>query len=214
MISITIIEDNKYMREGWKTILDFEPNMCVVASYDNCEDAIASGDLKKSDVILLDIELPGIHGTEGVKLIHDENPNVLVLMVTVHDDNEMIFKALRNGAIGYLLKKVSPTELIEAIQIAVEGGSPMSPNIARKVINSFQNEKEAKIEISDIESTILNELAQGKSYKAISEIVFLSLDGVRYHIRNIYKKLEARNSSEAVAKGISYNLIKNRTTDD
>lgn len=196
------------MREGWKTILDFEPDMCVIASFDNCEDAFESGELLKSDLILLDIELPGMHGTEGVKVIRERYQDVIVLMVTVHDDNEMIFKALKNGAHGYLLKKVSPPELIESIKIAVDGGSPMSPNIARKVISSFHKPEDKKVHLSETETAILNELAEGKSYKAISENVFLSVDGVRYHIRNIYKKLEAKNSTEAVAKGISFNLIK------
>ena len=208
MIKITIIEDNQYMREGWKTILDFEPDMCVIASFDNFEDALESNELRKTDVVLLDIELPGMHGTEAVKVIREEYPDALVLMVTIHDDNNMIFKALKNGAMGYLLKKVSPPELIEAIKVAMNGGSPMSPNIARKVISSFHRPDNVHVELSEIESSILNELAEGKSYKAIADTVYLSIDGVRYHIRNIYKKLEAKNSSEAVAKGISLNLIK------
>jgi DNA-binding NarL/FixJ family response regulator len=129
-------------------------------------------------------------------------------MVTMHDENEKIFTALRNGAVGYLLKKTSPSELIDAVKVAMEGGSPMSPNIARKVISSFQKKQDLDIELSDMEQNILKELASGLSYKAIAEKIFLSVDGVRYHIRNIYQKLEAKNRAEAVAKGISYNLIK------
>lgn len=208
MISISIIEDNKHMREGWKTILDFEPDLCVVSTHNSCEEALEENQLGKSDVLLLDIELPGMHGTEGVKVIKEKYPNLITLMVTMHDENEKIFTALRNGAIGYLLKKTSPAELIEAIKIAMDGGSPMSPNIARKVISSFQKNQKIDFELSDSEKEILTELAAGLSYKAISEKIFLSVDGVRYHIRNIYRKLEAKNRAEAVAKGISYNLIK------
>ena len=207
MIKISIIEDNKYMREGWETILDFESELCVVSSYSNCEDALSGNQLGKSDVLLLDIELPGMHGTEGVRVIKEKYPDIITLMVTMHDENDKIFTALRNGAVGYLLKKTSPSELIEAIKIAVNGGSPMSPNIARKVISSFQKKESFEKELSEMEKDILSELASGLSYKAISEKVFLSVDGVRYHIRNIYKKLEAKNRAEAVAKGISYNLI-------
>jgi len=208
MIKISIIEDNKYMREGWETILDFEPDLCVISAYGSCEEALDENQLGKSDVLLLDIELPGMHGTEGVKVFKEKYPNLITLMVTMHDENDKIFTALRNGAVGYLLKKTSPSELIDAIKIAVDGGSPMSPNIARKVISSFHKSKELEVELSDSEKTILQELASGLSYKAISKKVFLSVDGVRYHIRNIYQKLEAKNRAEAVAKGISYNLIK------
>lgn len=206
MIKIAIIEDNDYMREGWKTILDFEPDMCVIAEFNSCEAAFKSYELSKADVILLDIQLPGIHGTEGVKIIRVKYPDAAVLMVTIHDDDERIFTALRNGAIGYLLKKVSPGELVEAVKLAKEGGSPMSPNIARKVINSFYNGSD-EVQLSEAEKEILQLLATGNSYKGISKIVFLSIDGVRYHIRNIYKKLEVSNKSEAVATALRKKLI-------
>ncbi|MEX0845791.1 MAG: response regulator transcription factor [Balneolaceae bacterium] len=207
MINIVIIEDNKYMREGWRTILDFEENFQVIAEFESCEDAFKSNTLPKADVVLLDIQLPGMHGTEGVRVIREMNPDVVVLMVTIHDDDERIFKALKNGAIGYLSKKISPGELIEAINIANDGGSPMSPNIARKVINSFHDTSESTIELSDSEIKILKLLAEGCSYKSISKDLFLSVDGVRYHIRNIYKKLEVSNKSEAVAKALRDKLI-------
>ncbi len=196
------------MREGWETILDFESDLCVIGTYGSCEEALEENQLGKSDVLLLDIELPGIHGTEGVKIFKEKYPKLITLMVTMHDENEKIFTALRNGAVGYLLKKTSPQELIEAIKVAVDGGSPMSPNIARKVISSFQKKRDLDVNLSDMEQDILKELASGLSYKAIAEKIFLSVDGVRYHIRNIYQKLEAKNRAEAVAKGISYNLIK------
>lgn len=207
MINIIIIEDNKYMREGWRTILDFESNLCVIAEYESCEDAFEDSQLVKADIILLDIQLPGINGIEGVKVIKEKHPDVAVLMVTIHDDDERIFKALKNGAIGYLSKKISPDELIEAVEIANHGGSPMSPNIARKVINSFHNSRSTDIELSEAETKILQLLAEGASYKGISKEVYLSVDGVRYHIRNIYNKLEVRNKSEAVAKALRDRLI-------
>lgn len=202
MIKISIIEDNKHMREGWETILDFEPNLCVVATYSSCEDALKENQLGKSDVLLLDIELPGMHGTEGVKVIKEKYEHLIVLMVTMHDENEKVFTALRNGAVGYLLKKTSPSELIDAITDAVNGGSPMSPNIARKVISSFQKKQEVEVQLTEIEEQILGELAAGLSYKAISNKIYLSVDGVRYHIRNIYQKLEAKTEAKLLPKGL------------
>lgn len=213
MIKVAIIEDNEYMREGWKTILDFEPDLCVTSVHDSCEKAFDSPEFPKSDVVLLDIELPGMHGTEGVKYIKKEYPDLIVLMVTMHDDNDKIFTALRNGAIGYLLKKVSPTELVEAVKSAMNGGSPMSPNIARKVITSFQKQQPEGAELNETEQRILTLLSEGFSYKAIAEKIYLSVDGVRYHIRNIYKKLEARNRADAVTKGIRFNLIQPQKAD-
>ncbi len=204
MIKICIIEDNEYMREGWQTILDFDPELCVIGVFGSCEDALKSDELPKTDILLLDIQLPGINGIEGVKIIKQKQPDIIVLMVTIHDDNERIFNALRNGADGYLLKKVSPNELVEAVKVANKGGSPMTPNIARKVLNSFQKQHSPAVELSDTEKKVLKCLAEGLSYKSISNQMFLSVDGVRYHIRHIYQKLEAKNRSEAVAKGINF----------
>lgn len=206
MVKVAIIEDNEYMREGWKIILDFEPDMCVIAEHDSCEKAFEDYQLNTADVILLDIQLPGMHGTEGVKILREKFPQAVVLMVTVHDDDKRIFTALKNGATGYLLKKTSPSELIEAVRVANDGGSPMSPNIARKVINSFHTES-TEIDLSESEKSILQLLAAGNSYKGISKEVFLSVDGVRYHIRKIYNKLEVSNKSEAVAKALRKRLI-------
>ncbi len=207
MINIIIIEDNQYMREGWKTILDFESDLCVIGTYESCELAFESSQLAKAHIVLLDIQLPGIYGTEGVKLIKEKHPHLSVLMVTVYDDDVRIFKALKNGAIGYLSKNISSEELIEAVHIAQEGGSPMSPNIARKVINSFQQPLDNDVQLSEIEINVLKMLAEGYSYKGISKEIFLSVDGVRYHIRNIYTKMEVRNKSEAVAKALRHKLI-------
>ncbi len=208
MIRIGIVEDNEYMRQGWQTILDFEKDMCVVATFDSCEAALDENGLSGIDLLLLDIELPGLSGTEGLKLIKQQHPDLLVLMVTMHDENEKVFTALRNGASGYLLKKTSPGDLIEAVRVAMDGGAPMSPKIARLVIESFQQPADATVELSETEQEILTHLASGLSYKAIAETVHLSVDGVRYHIRHIYQKLEARNRSEAVAKGLNLKLIR------
>lgn len=207
MINIVIIEDNEYMREGWKAVLDMEPDLCVIAEYGSCESAFEGNQLSKADVILQDIQLPGMLGTEGVKQIRSKFPEKIILMVTVHDDDERIFKALKNGATGYLAKNISPKDLVEAIHVAHNGGSPMSPNIARKVINSFHTITASEIKLTDTEINVLKLLAEGSSYKGISKEIYLSVDGVRYHIRNIYNKLEVSNKSEAVAKAYKDRIL-------
>ena len=208
MIKVAIIEDNDFMREGWKAVLDLDPGIVVTETYRSCEMAFADPAFPVNDLVLLDIELPGIHGTEGVKIIKENYPDILVLMVTIHEENEKIFTALRNGAVGYLLKKTSPDDLIAAIKDAKEGGAPMSPIIARKVISSFHKTEKKDYELSEQEESVLSALAEGLSYKATADKHFLSIDGVRYHIRNIYQKLEAKNRAEAIAKGYRFNLIK------
>jgi DNA-binding NarL/FixJ family response regulator len=214
LIKIVIVEDNRYMREGWATILDFEQDFVVLDTFESCEEAFESEAISKTNIVLMDIELPGMSGIEGVKYLQNEYPDLPVIMATVFDDDKNVFDALCAGAVGYLMKKVSPEELKKAIRDAHEGGSPMTPNIARKVINTFHgpSEDDAGEQLSERELEILEELAKGKSYAAIGEAVYLSVDGVRYHIRNIYRKLQVNSRSEAVSKGISRRLIHPNTS--
>ncbi|HCT51423.1 MAG TPA: DNA-binding response regulator [Balneola sp.] len=208
LIKVGIVEDNPYMREGWETFIDLEQDMCVIGSYESFEDAWDSDELKKCDLIIMDIELPGISGIEGVKKIKSHNLKAEMLMATVFDDDENIFNAVKAGAVGYLLKKTSPEDLVKAIRQAMSGGSPMTPNIARKVINTFHIKSlPSEKQLSERELEILRELATGRSYAEIGKKIFLSVDGVRHHIRGIYKKLEVNSRSEAVSKGINRNLI-------
>ena len=209
LTKICIIEDNEYMREGWEAILDTQPDFCVLSTFEMCETAFESEIIKRADVILMDIDLPGISGIEGVKYVKEHYPDTLVIMATIFDEDKYIFKALQAGAIGYLMKKVSPDDLCHSIRDARNGGSPMTPEIARKVIQSLHTKKPKKssVQLTERELEILQELATGKSYMAISKEIYLSEDGVRYHIRNIYKKLEVNSRSEAVAKGIKNRII-------
>lgn len=208
IIRIVIVEDNPYMREGWEAFIDLENDMCVVGSFESVEDAWDSNKLQSCDIVIMDIDLPGITGIEGVKKLKREGLKAEVIMATIFDDDENIFNAVKVGAVGYLLKKTSPEDLILAIRQANEGGSPMTPNIARKVIQTFHIKTLPKEEeLTDRELEILQELATGRSYAEIGKKVFLSVDGVRYHIRGIYKKLEVHSRSEAVSKGLNRNLI-------
>lgn len=209
LIKISIIEDNEYMRQGWEAILDTQEDFVVIDTFDRCEKAFDSDTFGRTDVVLMDIELPGMSGIEGVKHVRQNYPDTHIIMATIFDDDDHIFKALKAGAIGYLMKKVSPDNLCRAIRDAYHGGSPMTPEIARKVIQSLhvQSRNSKPLEFTERELQILRELATGKSYLAISKDVFLSEDGVRYHIRNIYRKLEVNSRSEAVAKGIKSRII-------
>jgi len=209
LIRVVIIEDNPYMREGWSTILDFNPGISVKNVYRNCENALELEDFKHIDVVLLDIGLPGMAGTEGVKKILERNASLSVIMATVFEDSKHIFKAIKNGAIGYLIKNISPNELVKAVISAHEGGSPMSPVIARKVMSSFKriDQKMDRYDLSERDSEILQLLGEGGSYAEIAKTIYLSTDGVGFQIRNIYRKLQVKNKSEAITKGISSGLI-------
>ena len=211
-IHIVLIEDNVYVREGWEAMLEHSDDLPIVGSYESCEEALQSHSLGKADVALVDIGLSGMSGIEGVAYISERFPAVAVIMCTVYEDEQKIFDALCAGAIGYLLKKTPPEELVKAIREAASGGSPMTPNIARKVIDTFRRpglkHPRAEEELSTQELKILAQLAQGKSYAAIGEQLFLSVDGVRSHIRNIYTKLQVHSRGEAVAKGLTKRLIR------
>lgn len=207
LIKICIVEDNEYMREGWSTTLDYEPDLCVLGAYESCENAFKSKEMGRANVVLMDIELPGMSGIEGVRHLREKQPETNVIMATVFDDDRNIFDALCAGAVGYLTKKVTPDELCNAIRDAYRGGSPMTPQIARRVIRSLQNTESSESKLTERELQILKQLSTGNSYKTIGEEIHLSVDGVRYHIRNIYQKLQVNNRSEAVAKGLRNRII-------
>ncbi|MBN2426616.1 MAG: response regulator transcription factor [Calditrichaceae bacterium] len=211
MINVIITEDNDTIREGLALLINATEDMKCIARYGNCEDMLAALPDIHPDVFLQDIGLPGMSGIEGVKNIIRQIPEATILMLTVFEDEENIFKALKAGACGYLLKKTPPVQLIEAIKDAYQGGSPMSSGIARKVVTFFKQTPISKTGesygLSEREKSILASLADGNSYKIIGDKLFISIDTVRSHIRNIYKKLHVHNQSEAVAKVIKDGII-------
>ncbi len=206
LIYVTIIEDNKFVRSGWEISLINHEGFRVIGSYESCEEAFSKCDFEKTDIVIMDIGLPGMSGIEGVRYLKEKYPEILIVMCTVHDEGEDIFKALCAGAVGYLLKKVSAEELIKALKDAYRGGSPMTPEVARKVIAVFQKSDEDAI-LSERETCILELMSKGKTYASIAGELNLSLDGVYYHIRHIYEKLHVHSRGEAVAKGIKKRLI-------
>jgi DNA-binding NarL/FixJ family response regulator len=206
-IQIAIIEDNPYVREAWSTTLAMTPGFAIVGAYRDCESALKAQEFPEADVVLMDIGLPGISGIEGVGHITSHYPEMNVIMCTVHEEGEKIFDALCAGAVGYLLKEIEPEELVRAIRTAVDGGSPMTPRIARKVIAHFQAPKNPEVELTEREREVLALLAHGKSYAAIAEQLYISVNGVGGRIRKIYEKLQAHTRGEAVAKGLAKRLI-------
>jgi DNA-binding NarL/FixJ family response regulator len=209
LIKVSIVEDNEYMREGLESMIKSDKEFLLMGSYEQCEFAFEDPEFKHSEVVLMDIELPGMSGIEGVKYIQEHYPNMLVVMSTASDDDQHIFDAICAGAVGYLLKTKITEHINNAVRTAMHGGSPMTPEIARKVIQFMQPEKsgQPEVELTERELEILKELATGKSYSAIGKSIYLSEDGVRYHIRNIYQKLHVNSRSQAVAKGMKHKLI-------
>jgi DNA-binding NarL/FixJ family response regulator len=212
MINVAIVEDNKTIREGLSALLNGTEGFRCTGSYPDCETFLSELESLDMDVVLMDIGLPGMNGIEGVKKAKQINPDVSILMLTVYEESEIVYDALCAGAYGYLVKKTPPSRLIEAIKEVYEGGSPMSSRIARQVITSFQNYKngrsvDSQYNLSNREREVLQHLGEGSNYQEIANELFISVDTVRHHIRNIYKKLQVHSQSEAVAKAIRKKLI-------
>jgi len=210
LVRVSIVEDDDSLRNGIIAVLKSNENFMIIGSYPSCEKAFEDPKLENSDIVIMDISLPGMNGIEGVKYISGKYPDILIIMLTIHDDDDYIFDAVRNGAVGYLLKSTSPDLLIKAIYDAREGGSPMTPKVARKVLQAFHGVKEKSAEnfnLIDREKEILSHLADGKSYKEIANILFLSPHTINYHLRHIYEKLQVKTRAEAVATAHKKNLI-------
>jgi DNA-binding NarL/FixJ family response regulator len=202
MIKVAIVEDNNTLRSSLENLFNRTDGMKCVSSLNNLLNVVAETGKAKPDIILMDIGLPNISGIEGVRTVKANFPGVLVMMFTVFEDDEKIFEAIRSGASGYMLKKSSPEEIIEAIRELYYGGAPMSASIARKVIHSFQSQPTTKTDyqLTVRENEILYSLVDGLSYKKIAEKYCVSISTIRTHICNIYLKLHVNSKAEAVAK--------------
>ena len=203
MISISIVDDEKELRESITTFLDGSPGFRCVSSYSNATAALAGLPKDKPDVVLMDINMAGMDGIECVERLKLTAPEMQIVMLTVYEDTDKIFKALSAGASGYLLKRSSPARLLEAIKEVHAGGSPMSSSIARKVVASFRKAApvlESQIHLSPREQTVLDCLAKGLTYKQIADQLQISIDTIRTYLRRIYEKLHVQSRTEAVAK--------------
>ena len=203
-IRVSIVDDEVDLRENIAGYVDAAKGFKCVSVHSNAKDALAHLPTEKPDVVLMDINLGGMSGIECVRLLKPMMPETQVVMLTVFEDTEKIFSALAAGASGYLLKRLSPVKLLEAIREVHEGGSPMSAPIARKVVLSLQPTPSAQTNeataLSPREREVLNGLAEGQAYKQIGDKLGLSIHTVRNYIRRIYQKLHVRSCGEAVAK--------------
>ena len=210
MIKVLLYEDNPQLREGLTMLISGSDGFEVVAAFKNCNNVVEEVDAYRPDVILMDIDMPGINGIEGLKRLRENNRDVKVLMLTVFDDNKNVFQAISNGANGYILKKTPPSKLLEYISEAQSGGAPMTASIATQVLKMFSsmnNEKGEDYNLSDREKQVLQLLVEGYSYKMIAGEMFISIDTVRSHIKKIYEKLHVNSKSEAVAKAFKDKIV-------
>ncbi|HBX67389.1 MAG: DNA-binding response regulator [Balneola sp.] len=206
MAVIGIVEDNKKIRDLIQRYLDMQKEMDCPVAVDSVEEMLDHlEEHQKPDVILMDIQLPGMSGIKGMEIIKSKYPEVEIIMLTVYHDSHKIFDSLKAGASGYLLKHTSLPEIKESIENLMKGGAPMSPQIARKVISHFNEEAPKKNEdsmLTNREQDIVNGLVDGLSYKLIADRFDISIDTVRAHIRNIYKKLHVNSKAEVIAKSL------------
>ena len=210
-VKVGIIEDQKQTREGLAALIGGTPGYRTVGAWASVEEALSRFDREPADVLLADIQLPGMSGIEGVRRFKTRAPGLHILMLTVYSDNDSVFEAICAGACGYLLKDTPPSRLLEAIRETANGGAPMSPGIARKVVTMFQQVVLPKTEdagLTSRELEVLQLLAGGHSYKTAADVLSVSVDTIRFHIRNIYDKLHVNSKSDAVLKAMRAGLVK------
>jgi len=210
-IRVCIFEDNTPLRESLFDLVDASEGFVCVGAFANCEDVVSKITPIKPDVILMDIEMPVVSGIEAVRMVKEKFPEVKILMETIFDDNDKIFHSICNGAEGYILKNTPPEEILDSIKEIYEGGAPMTPAIAVKVLRMFKHnlasEKDDSFRLTTREKEILKCLVDGMSYKMIADSCFISVTTVHGHIKNIYEKLHVHSKSEAVAKAIKGRIV-------
>jgi DNA-binding NarL/FixJ family response regulator len=209
-ISVAIIEDQPDIRQGLAILIHGTPGFRVAGSFGSMEEALANIGKDLPDVALVDIGLPGMSGIEGTRRLKEQYAAILVMMLTVYGDDERIFEAMCAGACGYLLKKTPPARLLASFREVVSGGAPMSPEVARRVVQLFQRfhpPESADYHLTPTEMRLLKLLAEGHHYKTAAAEMQISINTVSYHMRSIYQKLQVHSKSEAVAKALRNRLI-------
>lgn len=212
-IKVAIFEDNKLLRDALQTIINGTPGFFCVGTFPDCNRLRIDIESTMPDVVMMDIELPGMNGIDATILITDNYPTIKVLIQTVFNDSERIFRAICAGASGYILKSDPPAKQLEALLEVYNGGAPMSPTIAKKVLLFFTRKNvilvapdETVQTLSERESEILSLMLQGHNYKAIASQIFISYETVRSHVKHIYKKLHVASRAEAVLKATQQGL--------
>lgn len=202
-IRIVIYEDNALLRDALSALVTDTDDLTLAGAFGNCLNVSDQTYTLRPDVVLMDIDMPGRDGIQAVARLHREFPGIDVLMLTVFDDDDRVFRALCAGASGYLLKHTPPDQLIDAIQEVYAGGAPMSPSVARKVIQTFPAQATQTASLDELtarEGQVLHYLAQGMSYKLVAAELGIGLETVRTHIKRIYEKLHVHSITEAIAK--------------
>jgi DNA-binding NarL/FixJ family response regulator len=210
MLNVVLIEDQREVREGLAVLINGSPGFCCTASFRSMEDALRALVSQLPDVVLTDIGLPGMSGIEGIRVLKERYPNLPVVALTVYDDDEDVFDALCAGACGYLLKNVPPARLLESLKEVAAGGAPMSPEIARRVVNLFREFKapeRAPHNLTQQEAELLRLMVEGHSYKTAAGSLGISVSTVSFHLQNIYSKLQVHSKSEAVAKALRNRIV-------
>jgi DNA-binding NarL/FixJ family response regulator len=209
-LSVAVVEDDRGTREGLAALIGGTPGFGCVGTYGSVDEALRGLAAALPDVLLLDIHLPGLPGSKGVRLLREKYPRMQVLMLTVFAEEERIFESLCNGASGYLLKKTPPARILEAIREAREKGAPLSPEIAHKVVRLFRDIRppsRVEADLTRLEVKLLSLLAEGYSYQAAADEMRVSINTIRNYIRSIYDKLHVHSKSEAVSKALKAGLI-------
>lgn len=210
IIKVAIVEDRREIREGLTMLIGGTEGFQCTGSYRNAEEALERIEHSLPDVVLMDIGLPGISGIEALRVLRERHQNLLLLMLTVYDDDDRIFDAMCAGASGYLLKKTPPAKLLESLREAVGGGAPMSPEVARRVIALFREirpPERANYDLTPHETRLLKLFVEGHNYKTAAGELGVTVHTVSFHLRSIYDKLQVHSKSEAVAKALQNRLI-------
>lgn len=204
-ISVALFEDNYLLREGYYQLINGMPGFKCTGAFDNALDILFKINRSEPDVVLMDIDMPGMNGIEAVRVIKENFPGIHIIMQTVFEDDDKIFRAIQAGAGGYILKKIPPSKILEAISEVYNGGAPMTPSIAAKTLQLFRtgikplpDKKQA--ELTERQTVILECIVNGMSYKLIAEKLFISVETVRYHIKNIYEILQVHSRFELINK--------------
>ena len=209
MIRVAIIEDDQPIRDGLRFLIDGTEGFSVTGTHRSVEEALALLPRQSPDVVLIDLGLPGLSGTECIRLLKQSRPELQFLVLSVYDDDHRIFGAICAGACGYLLKKTPPSRLLESIREIVNGGAPMSPEVARRVVELFRTVRpptQADYGLTPHELRLLRLLVDGHNYKTAAAEVGVSINTISFHMRNIYGKLQVHSKSEAVARALRERL--------
>ena len=210
LVRVAIVEDQRRTREGLTALIDGSEGFRCVSSWESLEQALASGGAIAPDVLLLDLGLPGMSGVEGIVPLRSKFPQAAIVVLTVYEDNDRVFEALCAGAVGYLLKNTPPIKLLDSLRDAVAGGSPISPEIARRVVEIFRRFRppaRAQYNLTPHELRLLKLLVEGHSYKTAAVELGVTMNTIAFHIKNVYGKLQVHTKSEAVARALREHLL-------